>query len=98
MTKFEFPPPEKGNWEGGFGPPAVSPDGRRVAFLAVVDGKRMLWVRDLDSLSARPLPGTESARNPCWSPDSRQLAFLGSGKLMKVDATGGPATSAARPR
>ena len=39
MTKFEFPPPEKGNLEQRFGPPAVSPDGRRVAFLAVVDGK-----------------------------------------------------------
>jgi serine/threonine protein kinase len=37
---------------------ALSPDGRRLAFAAELDGKSELWVRDLDSLAARPLPGT----------------------------------------
>ena len=36
----------------------------------------MLWVRELDSLGARPLPGTEVAAFPFWSPDSRSIGFV----------------------
>ena len=40
--------------------PAVSPDGRRIVFLtAPAIGSETLWLRELDSLSARQLPGTE---------------------------------------
>ena len=55
----------------------LSPDGRRMAFEAPgPDGQTMLWVRSLDSLDARALPGTEGAApGPFWSPDSRYLAF-----------------------
>ncbi len=91
LVKFEFPPPEKGTLVQGVGPPAVSPDGRRVAFIAAVDGKRMLWVRDLDSLESRMLPGTDNAAVPFWALDSRQIGFGAAGKLMKIDMTGGPA-------
>jgi eukaryotic-like serine/threonine-protein kinase len=69
----------------------ISPDGRHVAFAAGVDGKVGLWLRDLDALSARQLPGTDGAGFPFWSPDSRWVAFFADGKLKKIDATGGPA-------
>ncbi len=85
--------PEKGIVNETRGEPAVSPDGRRVAFSARVDGKYLLWVRDLDSLQTRMLPGTENPDNPFWAPDSRQVAFGSGGKLMKIDVTGGPATT-----
>ena len=59
------------------GVPAISPDGRRIAYRARrADGMPMLWVRDLDSFEARPLPGTEDAFSPFWSPDSRHLGFF----------------------
>jgi Tol biopolymer transport system component len=90
LVKLEFPPPGKGTFYRTAGPPAVSPDGHRVAFSAVVDGKRMLWVRDLDSLGSRMLPGTENALDPFWASDSRQVGFYASGKLMRIDVTGGP--------
>ena len=93
LTKFEFAPPENGTIRIDNGPPAVSPDGRRVAYRAFADGKSMLWVRDLDSLNARMLPGTENPASPFWAPDSRQLAFFSGSKLMKIDVTGGPATT-----
>src|SRR5262249_10285186 len=49
---------------------AISPDGGQLAFVAgVPGGKRLLWVRPLDGLSARALDGTESADFPFWSPD-----------------------------
>jgi Tol biopolymer transport system component/predicted Ser/Thr protein kinase len=72
---------------------ALSPDGRRLAFDAVgADGKRQLWIRSLDSLTAQPLPETEGALYPFWSPDSRYVAFMSGSKLKKIDPSGGPAT------
>ncbi len=91
LTKLQFLPPEKGTIIQANGPPAVSPDGRRVAFRAVAEGKAMLWVRDLDSLVTRVLPGTENGISPFWAPDSRNLGFFATNKLMKIDVTGGPA-------
>jgi Tol biopolymer transport system component len=73
------------------GPPAVSPDGRRIAFDAgEPGGRRQIWVRAMDELEAHPLAGTEGALRPVWSPDSRFVAFMTGGKLRKVDVAGGP--------
>ena len=74
--------------------PALSPDGTRLVFGArSPDGKAtQLWVRSLDSQTAQPLPGTEGATQPFWSPDGRYVAF-GSGAdkaLKKIDVLGGP--------
>jgi eukaryotic-like serine/threonine-protein kinase len=73
------------------GPPMLSPDGRRIAFVAKnADGKQMLWIRSLNSAVAQPMSGTEGATYPFWSPDSRYVAFFAAGKLNKLDAGGGP--------
>jgi eukaryotic-like serine/threonine-protein kinase len=69
---------------------AVSPDGRQVAFIATLEGKKLLWVRSLDALSAQALPGTEGALSPFWSPTSRTIGFFADGKLKKVELAGGP--------
>jgi len=72
---------------------AVSPDGRTVAIAAVVNGKRQLWQRPLDALQWQPMPTTDDARYPFWSPDSRNIAFFAEGKLRKIAASGGPSQS-----
>ena len=72
---------------------AISPDGRYVAIAAQVNGKFQLWLRALDALEAQPMPGTDDATYPFWSPDSRHIAFFAQGKLKKIDAGGGPAQS-----
>ena len=51
---------------------ALSPNGRQLAF---TDG-RQLWIRSLDSLESRALPGTEDAQAPFWSPDGRSIGFF----------------------
>ena len=71
--------------------PAISPDGRQVAYRARrADGMPLLWVRDLASGDSQPLPGTEDATMPFWSPDSRDLGFFAGAALKRVSAAGGP--------
>ena len=70
--------------------PAVSPDGRRIAFTAPgADGIDRLWIRALGAQSAQALAGTEGATNPFWSPDAESVAFFMNGKLQAVPAAGG---------
>jgi Tol biopolymer transport system component/predicted Ser/Thr protein kinase len=76
---------------GATGPLAVSPDGRRIAFVATnAEGKFLLWVRALDTLNGQALAETEGASSPFWSPDSRYLGFFAGGKLKKIEVAGGP--------
>ena len=68
----------------------ISPDGRALAFQAYdAAGKRAVWIRPLDSLVPRPLPGTDDGEQPFWSPDSRFVGFFANGKLKKVAIAGG---------
>lgn len=77
---------------------AISPDGRLVAFSANTGGKVELWARSLDSLAARPLPGTDEGAYPFWSPDGRSLGFVARTTLRKIDISGGPAETLANIR
>ncbi|HUK12905.1 MAG TPA: protein kinase [Thermoanaerobaculaceae bacterium] len=86
-------PPEGATFafDGATGGAVISPDGRRLAFVAGgAASPRRLWVRSLDSLTAQPLEGTSGASYPFWSPDSRFLGFFAQGKLEKIDTFGGP--------
>jgi hypothetical protein len=80
-------PLQNGSLYGSLGP-AVSPDGRHVAFVAMSRGKAQIWIGDLDSLSARALPGSGGSGSAFWSPDSRFIAFVADGKLRKSDIAG----------
>ena len=85
--------PENGDFELGspYAVPAISPDGTRIVYGArLKDGRQQLWLRRLDSLTAQPLPGTEGAGFPFWSPDSRWVGFGQETKLKKIDIQGGP--------
>jgi len=73
------------------GPAALSPDGRKLAFTARgADSRVRLYVRALDSSEANPLPGTEGAQYPFWSPDGRFIGFGADQKLKRIEASGGP--------
>jgi eukaryotic-like serine/threonine-protein kinase len=72
------------------GPVVLAPDGSALAFVATdAQGQILLWVRKLNDLHARPLPGSEGANHPFWSADSHFLGFFAGGKLKTVSAEGG---------
>jgi Tol biopolymer transport system component len=70
---------------------AISPDGRQIAFTATgADGALRIYLRELGSLNARAVPGTEEGLYPFWSPDGKSLGFFARGKLQRIDVAGGP--------
>ena len=71
---------------------SISPDGRRLVYGIVSEGKPQLWIRELDSLIAQPLPGTDKSTGaPFWSPDGRYVGVFADSKLKKTELSGGPA-------
>ena len=67
----------------------ISPDGKKLAFIAYGGGKCLVRIRDLGSGETRDLGGTDSAETVFWSPDGRSLGFVARGKLRSIDlATG----------
>lgn len=89
VTRFSVPAPENTTFPFGSAL-ALSPDGRRLAFVASdLEGRRQLWIRPLDSLGMQPLAGTNGADIPFWSPDGRFLAFFADSRLKKIDTASG---------
>jgi Tol biopolymer transport system component len=75
---------------------AISPDGSRLVYAvgqSTVTGQ--LYVRAMDGLQARPIPGTEGARYPFFSPDGQWVGFSAGGRLKKVSLSGGTVVSLA---
>jgi Tol biopolymer transport system component len=87
IVRLEAPPPPGTRLERGLN---LSPDGSTIAFTARDEkGETAVWLRSLESLDPRPVPGTRGALLPFWSPDGRSLGFFANGKLMTVDLVGG---------
>jgi Tol biopolymer transport system component len=88
-VRFLVPMPDKVTFDW-WDYPVISPDGRRFVIPGRAEGKRLLWIHSLDSLAVEPLPATEDAYYPFWSPDSRFVGFFTiPGKLQKINVTGG---------
>ncbi|MCA9726158.1 MAG: protein kinase [Candidatus Eisenbacteria bacterium] len=64
-------------------------DGRTVAFVAHEKGSGRIFVRRFDAFETRPLPGTEGAIDPFFSPDGQWIGFFAGGKLRKISVRGG---------
>jgi Tol biopolymer transport system component len=93
VTKITVPVPS-GFVMGGFGQIpglAISPDGRRIVFEA--EGR--LHARLLDGFNTEPIPDTDGATQPFFSPDGAWLGFVVGNTLMKMPAAGGPAATIA---
>ena len=87
---------------------SLSPDGRKVVVAGLTNSFAPtllgpaepggLWIRDLNAQEWRPLPGTDGAASPFWSPDSRFIGFAVGSQMKKIDAaTGAVQTLVTRP-
>ena len=75
---------------------AISPDGTRLVYATGPSTlTTQLYVRAMDGLEARPIPGTEGGSDPLFSPDGQWIGFANGGKLMKVSLNGGAPVSLA---
>jgi len=73
---------------------AISPDGTRLVYAAGTSNlSTQLYIRQMDGLEARPIPGTEGGGNPFFSPDGQWIGFATFGELMKVSLSGGAPVS-----
>jgi Tol biopolymer transport system component len=70
---------------------ALSSDGTQLAYVARQGGAQQLYLRAMDSMEAKPIPGTEGAFNPFFSPDGQWVGFFAGQKLKKVSVSGGSA-------
>lgn len=73
--------------------PAISPDGKRLAFMSNRAGTLELWVSGADGSSPSQLTALDGAGTPRWSPDSKTIAFDSRlndhGAVFTVPADGG---------
>jgi eukaryotic-like serine/threonine-protein kinase len=95
-ARFTVDAPGGWRWLANWGWPVPSPDGRQLVFPAVREGVgigesavTMLWQRPLDSLTSRPLAGTDGAMLPMWSPDGRSVAFFTEKELRRINLDDG---------
>jgi Tol biopolymer transport system component/tRNA A-37 threonylcarbamoyl transferase component Bud32 len=83
-----------GAWLGGswwwYPTVALSPDGSQIAYVATRAGLSQLYLRAAGEWNARPIPGTEDARTPFFSPDGQWLGLLVKKKILKIPVAGGP--------
>jgi serine/threonine protein kinase/Tol biopolymer transport system component len=95
VSQFEFPLPASHllvhNYRRGA---ELSPEGRRIAFVASANngGPRRIFIRSLDRWDPVPIPGTENATAPIFSPDGQSLGFQQGQQIKKVALAGGTPT------
>ena len=94
ITRFQIDAPPGASFNYTYTGTALAPDGRTVVMRLSQDGAGpALWIRQLDSLEAKPLSGTESGDLPFWSADGQSIGFFAGGKLKRADAAGGAAVT-----
>ena len=68
---------------------ALSPTGAHLAYVGSRGSTSRLLLHRMDSFQDEPMPGTERAIGPFFSPDGKWVGFFADGKLKKVPIDGG---------
>jgi len=69
---------------------SLSPDGRTLVFVSrSPGGAPQLYLRRSDDVAIEPVPGTQNASEPAFSPDGDWIAFVDGFELKRVPAQGG---------
>jgi eukaryotic-like serine/threonine-protein kinase len=63
----------------------ISPDGSQIVYAGARQGATRLYIRRLDQFDDLPLPGTDGAHSPSFSPDGEWLCFQVQSRLEKIN-------------
>jgi eukaryotic-like serine/threonine-protein kinase len=89
LIRFDVQPPDKASLSLVARPTvALSADGSLLTFVASTQGESRLYLRSIDDVTPRAVPGTEGASNPVFSPDGKEIAFFAAGLLKKTTLDG----------
>jgi serine/threonine protein kinase len=91
VVRFAIPATESSHSSSlGLSTLSVSPDGQNLVYVAKGEnGREQLMLRNLSEITARPLPETENAGNPIFSPDGKSIAFFRGNQIFKLAVDGG---------
>jgi serine/threonine-protein kinase len=91
VVRFAIPAPPSGSTNAlGYNIMSISPDSRTLVYVSQGEDRRQrLTIRALDDVVGRPLPGTDDAAYPIFSPDGRWVAFIRGNQIFKVSVDGG---------
>jgi serine/threonine-protein kinase len=95
VTRLQMPVAPADQLGGNEGRPvrtalALSPDGRTLVFSAVQKNQRLLFKRALDQAAATPIPDTDGALNPFFSPGGDWIGYFAAGQIKRIPLAGGP--------
>jgi Tol biopolymer transport system component len=76
---------------------ALSPDGRRLAYVSVISGKQEVYVTPFPSASSTHVVSRDGGTEPRWSHSGRELFYRGGNRLMAVDVAPGQTFVAGTP-
>ena len=68
---------------------ALSPDGTNFVYVADIGGNTQLYLRPMNQFEATPIPGTEGAYHPFFSPDGHWVGFFVGSEMKKISILGG---------
>jgi serine/threonine-protein kinase len=90
-VRFAIPTSRNGSGSAlGYSNLAISRDGQLAVYIGqLANGRNALMIRPMDDVNARPLPGTEGADNPFFSPDGRWVGFFRGNQIFKTSVEGG---------
>jgi len=88
-TTLTIPANQELETAAGAGTPVLSPDGRRLAYVARTEGRAQLYLRELDAFAPTLVTGSDGADDPFFSPDGQSVAFFADGKLKRASVLGG---------
>ncbi|MEP6509033.1 MAG: hypothetical protein ABJC63_12485, partial [Gemmatimonadales bacterium] len=91
VVRFAIPVTESSHSSSlGLSTLSISPDGQNLVYVAKGEnGREQLTLRNLGEITARPLPETENAGNPIFSPDGKSVAFFRGNQIYKLALDGG---------
>jgi serine/threonine-protein kinase len=97
VVRFDIQLPRDAQAVGATGSTiAFSPDGSEIVYVGKAPAGQQLYVRRMDRPDPVPVPGSEGASLPFFSPDGQSVGFRQGDRLVRVALAGSPVVTIAK--